>query len=323
MIVPDQDTTPPTTPAVVDHQDVAAAAARIAPLLRRTPTLTVDGRELDASGRLSLKLELFQHSGSFKARGATNFMLATPIGEAGVVAASGGNHGAAVAWAARQLGHGASIFVPTISSPTKVERLRRYGADVHQVGAVYADALAASHELVAATGAVPVHAYEDPLVVAGAGTTGRELEDQVGPLDTVLVACGGGGLAGGIAAWFGPRTRVIACETDGTAAFARALEAGAPVPVEVAGLAADALGATQIGDLAWRCLSGAGAGSIVVSDTDVARARAELWERFRILAEPSAVVPVAALLSGAYRPAAGEHVGVVICGANTVLAEIA
>jgi threonine dehydratase len=300
-------------------EDIEQAVKRIGAMVRRTPTITIDGGQLDTAGSLSLKLELVQHSGTFKARGASNFMLANPISNAGVVAASGGNHGAAVAWAAQQLGHRASIFVPTISAPTKVERLRGYGAEVHQVGAVYAEALAASRELVERSGATAIHAYEDRTVMAGAGTVGLELEDQVGRLDTVLVACGGGGLAGGIAAWLGSRTKVVACETNGTATYARAREAGRPVEVEIGGVAADALGASRLGDLAWRCLTVAGADSVLVSDAEVVEARQILWDRFRLLVEPSAAVPVAALLSGRYRPAPDEHVGVVICGANTDL----
>jgi threonine dehydratase len=311
-----------TTAPASWHHEIKRAADRIQPIVRRTPVLGVDGAQLDCRGRLSLKLELLQFSGSFKARGASNFMLANPIGSAGVVAASGGNHGAAVAWAAQRFGHKANIFVPVIAAAAKVERLRSYGATIHQVGAVYADALAASRQLEADTGATAIHAYEDGAVMAGAGTVGLELEHQAGPLDSILVACGGGGLVGGIAAWLGPRARVVVCETEGTQTFAKALAAGRPVPVEVTGLAADALGASQLGTLAWRCLAEADALSVVVSDAEVAMARAELWNRFRILTEPAAAVPVAALLSGRYRPAADEHVGVVICGANTDLAAI-
>jgi threonine dehydratase len=302
-------------------EHITEAAARLGPFVRATPCLTVDGAELDATGTLILKLELLQHSGSFKARGASNFLLATDVGEAGVVAASGGNHGAAVAWAAQRLGHRATIFVPTIASPAKVERLRSYGAEVHQVGEVYADALAASNEHVAATGATPIHAYESELVMAGAGTTGLELDAQAPDLDTVLVACGGGGLVGGVATWFGGRgrSRVVACETEGTACYARALDHGGPVDVEVTGLAADALGATRIGELAWGQLRAVEATSVVVDDESVARARAVLWDRFRIVTEPAAAVPVAALLSGAVTPGPDDRVGVIVCGANTTI----
>lgn len=300
--------------------DIELAAKRIERLARRTPAMTVEGWQLSTVGTVSLKLELLQHSGSFKARGAANFMLTNQISAAGVVAASGGNHGAAVAWAAQQLGHEATIFIPTITDEAKVERLESYGATVHQTGAVYAEALEASREFQSESGATPIHAYEDPVVVTGAGTTGREFAGQVGAMDTILVACGGGGLAGGIAAWFGKsRTRVIACETEGTAAFADALDAGHPVPVEVTGLAADALGASQIGDLAWTSLLAADAGSVVVTDDEVMDAGQVLWDRFRLVAEPSAVVPLAAILSGRYQPQQLEHIGIVICGANTQL----
>jgi threonine dehydratase len=304
---------------VLTPDDIRRAADRLGSFVRSTPAITVDGAQLDATGTVSLKLELLQHSGTFKARGASNFCLATDIGPAGVVAASGGNHGAAVAWAARRLGHRASIFVPTISAPAKVDRLRHYGAEVHQVGSVYAESLEASEQFTTETGATPIHAYEAPLVMAGAGTTGLELEAQVASLDVVLVACGGGGLVGGVATWLGDRADVVACETVGTACYARALDAGEPVDVEVSGIAADALGASRIGDLAWTQLQGAKAASVVVGDDDVEAARTLLWDRFRLVTEPSAAVPIAALASGAYRPDPDAHVGVIVCGANTAL----
>ncbi len=300
--------------------DIELAAKRIEDFVRVTPTLAVDGQELGIEGRVSLKLEFLQQSGSFKARGASNFMLSTRISEAGVVAASGGNHGAAVAWAARELGYRATIFIPSITDPSKVERLESYGAEIHQVGDVYAEALEASIDFQVSTGATPIHAYEDPVVVTGAATTGREFAEQVGAVDTLLVACGGGGLSGGIAAWFGnSRTRVVACETEGTSAYASALAAGEPVDVDVWGLAADALGATRIGNLAWTCLRAANAESIVVTDDEVTEAGRFLWDRFRIIGEPSAVVPVAAVLSGRLAPRRGQHLGIVICGANTAI----
>lgn len=302
----------------VTRSDIDDAAHQIASLVRTTPTMTVDGGQLDGAGTVSLKLELLQHSGSFKARGASNYLLTNDVRPDGVVAASGGNHGAAVAWASRELGHPANIFVPTISAEAKVNRLRSYGAVVHRVGAVYAEALAASREFLAERDATSVHAYEDELVVAGAGTTGREFDAQAPGLDAVLVACGGGGLVAGVATWFAETdVEVVACETEGTAAWARAREAGAPVPVDVSGIAADALGATSIGELAFTQLQSAGAGSVVVSDDDVVAAQLLLWDRFRIVTEPSAAVPVAAVLSGAYPLQADRHVGIVVCGANT------
>ena len=273
--------------------------------------------------RVTLKLELLQHSGTFKARGALHFMLTNRIAEAGVAAASGGNHGAAVAWAAARLGHRATIFVPTVSAPAKVDRLRQLGAEVIQIGQVYAEALAACEKHVEATGATGVHAYEDPAVMAGAGTTGLEFEAQVAAqglprLDHILVACGGGGLAGGIATWTGPRgPRVVACETTTTSAWAAARRAGHPVDVPVSGIAVDALGATSVGNLAFAALTDARADSAVVSDHAVIAARHRLWSQFRVVAEPAAVVPLAALWSGTWKPAGESHIGVVVCGANT------
>lgn len=298
-------------------EDITEAAARIGPLVRVTPTMAIDGSDLGCDGAVTLKLEYLQQSGTFKARGATNFLLASEIGADGVVAASGGNHGAAVAWAAQRLGHPANIFVPTISAPAKVERLRDYDAIVHQVGAVYAEALKASVQFLKRSDAVAVHAYEAELVVAGAGTTGRELDQQAPDLDVVLVACGGGGLAAGVATWFGTRTRVVACETEGTAGYAQALSSGHPVDIEVSGIASDALGASRIGDLAWTQLQAAGVTSVVVTDADVKEAGAVLWDRFRIVVEPSAAVPIAAVLSGAFKAEPDEHVGIIVCGANT------
>lgn len=305
--------------------DIEAAAERIHPMVRRTPVIELPGSELGLDGldcRVSLKLEYLQQSGTFKARGATNFMLTSEIGPAGVTAASGGNHGGAVAWAARELGHPATIFVPVISAPTKVDRLRGYGADVRQVGEVYARSLEACEEYQRSTGATGIHAYEDPMVFAGAGTTGLEFDRQTDGLDAVVVACGGGGLVGGIATWFGPRAEVVACETEGTMAFAKACDAGRPVEVEISGVAADALGASTIGGLAFDALSATGAVPAVVHDDAVVEARRFLWDRFRIVVEPSAAVPIAALRAGAWKPSAGSHIGVVVCGANTGLGDL-
>lgn len=314
----------------VQRSDIVEAASRLAPRIRRTPVITVPGSEFGIDGTVSLKLELLQHSGTFKGRGATNFILCNEISEAGVAAASGGNHGAAVAWAAQQLGHRATIFVPTISAETKVARLRSYGAEVVQVGEVYAESLEACLEHQKRSGATGIHAYEDRDVFAGAGTTGLEFEAQVAesgqrPLDAVLVACGGGGLVGGMATWFasdesqtdGLATRSVACETFDTAAYAEAKKAGQPVDVAVKGVAADALGATRIGTLAFEALQDAGAESVLVDDEAVMAARQALWERFRVVVEASAAVPMAAMLGGAWLPEPGQHTGIVVCGANT------
>lgn len=297
------------------------ASLRIAGRIRRTPVGQVSGASLGVPqlDNVFLKLEYIQNSGSFKARGATNFILSNDIGSAGVVAASGGNHGAAVAWAAREMGHKATIFVPTISSAAKVERLHFYDADVHQVGDVYAEALEASHEFQASSGAVPIHAYNHPDVLAGAGTTGLEFLDQAGALDTILVACGGGGLAGGMSIVTGDRCRLVVCEAENTSAFAAAKAAGERVPVEVSGITADALGATTIGELAWQALSKVDAVSVLMTDDEVCDAMDHLWDEFRIVVEPAAATAAAALFSGNYKPAEGERVGVVLCGANTPL----
>ena len=317
------------TPRSVQRADIEAAADRLAGPIRRTPLLSLDGAELGIDGTVSLKLEHLQHSGTFKGRGAMNFMLSNQISAAGVTAASGGNHGAAVAWAAQQLGHRATIFVPTISSPAKVARLGDYGAEVVQVGEVYAESLEACDKFQTGSGATAIHAYEAPDVFAGAGSTGLEFERQVDeaglpPLDSVLVACGGGGLVGGIATWFNGRTSVVACETTGTTAYAAAAEAGHPVTVPISGVAADALGASKIGSLAFAALTDADATSVLVEDEHVIKARQLLWQRFRLAVEASAAVPIAAVIAGVWKPtAASEHTGIVVCGANTATEDLA
>jgi threonine dehydratase len=304
--------------------DPVAAASALAGVVRRTPTIAVERTDLGLApgAPIEFKLEYLQHSGTFKARGASHFMVRNPIGDAGVVAASGGNHGAAVAWAARERGHAANIFVPTISSPAKVDRLRSYGATVHQVGAVYSESLDASIEFQASTGATGIHAYDHPDVMAGAGTTTLEFVEQVDGLDTVLLACGGGGLSGGAAHAVGSSTRLVVCEGVTTNAYAAAVEAGEPVDVTVSGVTADALGATRIGGLAWDALSGVDALSALVTDDAVLAARQALWSVLRIVVEPAVATTVAALMAGAYEPHADERVGVVLCGANTRLDDL-
>lgn len=303
--------------STVRREDIEDAARRIDGAVRRTPVLAVDASDLATTGTLFLKLELVQHSGTFKARGALNALLQGPVPDDGVLVASGGNHGAAVAWAAQRLGHRATIFVPSIVAPAKVARLRAYGAVVELVPGVYADALAAAARHGEGGTALSVHAYDDAAVVAGAGTLGRELDAQVSALDTVVVACGGGGLSGGVAAWFGDRVRLVVVETEGTATYAAARAAGGPTDVPVSGIAADALGATRLGSIAWKTLQGLDAVSVVVGDDDVRRAQATLWDRFRLPSEPAAATAVAALTTGAYRPRPDERVAVVLCGANT------
>ncbi|MFP4234858.1 MAG: serine/threonine dehydratase, partial [Nitriliruptoraceae bacterium] len=261
------------------------------------------------------KLDLLQPTGSFKVRGATSLLTGTEVPDAGVVAASGGNFGLGVAWAAARLGHPATIVVPAGAPQAKLAPIRALGARLELVEGVYADALAAAGSIVARTGALAAHAYDDPLVVAGQGTAALELLADV-PVDTVLVACGGGGLLAGTVAAVDGRARVVAVETEDTPTLHAALAAGHPVDVEVSGLAASALGARRIGAHAWAVREHLAA-SVLVSDAEVAATQAWLWEHARLIAEPGGAVALAALRHGRYRPDPAERVGVLVCGANT------
>ena len=270
-----------------------------------------------------LKLELLQRSGSFKARGATWRLLAAGgAAERGVVAASGGNFGIAVADAAARLGVPATIFVATVTASAKVIALRDLGADVVVVPGAYPEALAASVAHAQRTGALIAHAYDQREVVAGAGTMAAELDDQA-PCDTVVVACGGGGLLAGVLAWCGDRVRVVAVETPGTSTLTAALAAGGPVDVEVAGRCADSLGAGRLGALAWAAVERWGVVALVVDDGEVEAAQRDLWSAYRLVAEPGGAAAFAALQTGAYRPAHGERVVVVVCGGNVDPATVA
>lgn len=303
---------------MIDRDRILSTHRLIEPHVRRTPILRSSGEELGLEPfPLELKLELMQHSGSFKARGAFSTLLQREIPPAGVVAASGGNHGAAVAYAARSLGVPARIFVPSISSPAKVSRIREYGADLVVGGDRYADALAASAEWATASGALPVHAYDQEETILGQATVGVELEEQAPRLDTLLVAVGGGGLIGGIAAWYAGRVRIVAVEPEGAPTLARALEAGRPVEVEVGGVAADSLGARQAGTLMFPIAARYVDRALLVSDDAIVAAQAALWSRYRVVAEAGGATALGALLSGAYRPAPDERVGVVVCGGNS------
>jgi threonine dehydratase len=245
-------------------------------------------------------------------------MLAADVPDAGVIAASGGNHGAAVAHVAARLGHRAEIFVPTSSAPVKVARIAATGASVRQVGDTYQDAFDASQARAAETGALVVHAYDDPEVVAGQGTVGRELTEQTIGLDSVIVAVGGGGLIGGITSWFeGTETRVIGVEPHGCASLARAIDAGEPVDVPLSGIGIDSLGARRVGAIAFDIVERNATRVVLVDDDDIVRAQRLLWERLRVLAEPGGATALAALVAGAYRPERGERVAVVVCGGNT------
>ena len=267
--------------------------------------------------RLTLKLELLQHSGSFKARGAFANLLTRDVPQAGVVAASGGNHGAAVAYAAMKLGKPAKIFVPSVSSPAKVQRIRDYGADLTIEGDRYADALAASEAWAQQTGALPVPAFDQNETIMGQGTLGLELADQAPDIDTLLVSVGGGGLIAGLAAWYAGRIKVIGVEPLASPTLTRAFEAGHPVDAEAGGLAADLLAPRRVGELVFPIVQKYARQTVLVSDTAIADAQATLWRALRIVAEPGGAAAFAAILSGAYRPGAGERIAVIISGGNT------
>lgn len=301
---------------MIGRSEVEAAWRLIQPHVRRTPVIELAAGSLGVRAPVALKLESLQVSGSFKGRGAFHKLLASKVPAAGIIAASGGNHGAAAAYAARALGHKAEIFVPTIASPTKVARLRSYGAIVHQIGAVYAEARAASEQRAAETGALTVPAYEDEVVFAGAGSVALEFAEQA-TFDTLLVAVGGGGLIAGCCAAIGATTRIVAVETEGTPTLNAALSAGHPVDVQISGIAADALGASRIGTPNFEIARKLVREAVLVSDEAVRQAQRALWEDLRVIAEPAGATGLAALMSGAYRRAAGERVATLVCGANT------
>jgi len=301
---------------MIGRKEVEAAWTLIRPHVRRTPVIELAAGLFGLAMPLALKLEQLQVSGSFKGRGAFHKVLASKVPAAGIVAASGGNHGAAAAYAARALGHKAEIFVPTIASPAKVARLRAYGAVVHQIGAVYAEARAASEKRAAETGALVVPAYEDPVVFAGAGSVALEFAEQA-KFDTLLVAVGGGGLIAGCAAAIGTGVKIVAVETEGTPTLHEARRAGQPVDVKISGIAADSLGASRIGVPNFEIARTLVADSVLVSDDSVRAAQRALWDELRLVAEPAGATGLAALMSGVYRPAAGEKVATLICGANT------
>ncbi len=291
----------------------------IRPHIRRTPVLELDGRDLGLGAfPLTLKLELLQHSGSFKARGAFANLLLRQIPKSGVVAASGGNHGAAVAFAAKQLGIPARIFVPEIASPAKVNRIRGYGATLVVTGERYADALAASERWVIQSGALPVHAFDQAETILGQGTLGLELEAQAPDLDTVITAVGGGGLLSGLAAWYSGRRKVVGVEPELAPTLTQALAAGRPVDADAGGIAADSLAPRRVGELVFPIARAHVAEVVLVSDKAIRDAQEALWSTVRIVAEPGGAAVLAALLSGRYRPKPEERVGIVVSGGNTV-----
>lgn len=304
---------------MISRKQIEATEKLIRPHIRRTPTIEIAGEDFGInSARLIFKLELLQHTGSFKARGAFANLLERNVPSAGVVAASGGNHGAAVAYAAMKLGMPAKVFVPTVSSPVKIGRIRDYGADLVVRGDRYADALAASVQWAAETGALAVHAYDQRETLLGQGTVGLEIEQQAADLDALLVSVGGGGLIGGIAAWYAGRIKIIAVEPRAAPTLSRALQAGRPVDAEAGGVAADSLAPLRIGELVFPIAQSFVSEVILVEDAAIRDAQEALWEVMRIVAEPGGAAATAALLSGQYTPGAGKHVGVIVSGGNTV-----
>ncbi|QYX57492.1 threonine/serine dehydratase [Roseovarius sp. SCSIO 43702] len=294
--------------------EIEAARGRLRGRVRETPVLRATG--LWEGGAVELKLEQMQHTGSFKARGAMNTVLSRDVPAAGLVAASGGNHGAAVAWAAREAGYPARIFVPEMAGPAKIALIRALGADLVVVPGAYANALEAAQQHEAETGAMQIHAYDAEATVAGQGTCMAEWEAQGLQADTVLIAVGGGGLVAGALAWLGAARRVVAVEPRTCAALHAARAAGRPVDVEVSGLAANALGARRAGEIAFDLARRHDVTPVLVEDADIAAAQARLWRELRQLVEPAGAAALAALTSGAYRPEPGERVAVLVCGGN-------
>jgi threonine dehydratase len=294
---------------MITRQAIAAMEPRIRPHVRLTPVI--------AEGDLVFKLELLQHSGSFKARGAFANLLTRKVPASGVVAASGGNHGAAVAYAAQKLGMKARIYVPKVSSPAKIDRIRSYGAHLVVEGERYADALAASEQWAAESGALQVHAYDQEGALLGQGTVGMELERQAPSIDTLLVAVGGGGLIGGIAAWYEGKVKIVGVEPVLAPTLTQALAAGKPVDAPAGGIAADSLAPKRVGELMFPLAKKFVEKVVLVEDGEILASQNALWERLRIVAEAGGAAAYAALLSGRYEPKKGERIGVLVCGGNT------
>jgi threonine dehydratase len=302
----------------VTRERIASTETVIRPYVRRTPQVSADMADFGlAPGALIFKLEMLQHSGSFKARGAFANLLLRKAPAAGVVAASGGNHGAAVAFAAHRLGVPATIFVPDITSPAKAEMIRSCGADLVFAGSLYADALAASEAHIARTGAMPIHAFDQSETLLGQGTVGLEIEQDAPDIDTLLVAVGGGGLIGGIAAWYERRIKIVAVEPEAAPTLHDALAAGRPVDAPAGGLAADSLAPRRVGELMFAIARTGVAEVVLVTDEAIRQAQSALWSSLRVVAEPGGAAAFAALYSGRYKPSPGERIAVLICGANT------
>jgi len=309
---------------VLTRADVAAVEARIRPYLRCTPVASLDRADFGLSpGPLTLKLEQLQYSGSFKARGAFANMLLRDVPAAGVAAASGGNHGAAVAYAAGVLGVPARIFVPEVSSAAKISRIRGYGADLVVEGATYSDALAISERWVTASGAMPVPAFDQAETVLGAGTLGLELMRQAPGVTTVLAAVGGGGLLSGVATACDDGIRVVGVEPEGAPTMTEALAAGRPVDAATGSVAVDSLAPRRVGELTFSVVRARVGSVLLVGDEAIRQAQQALWETLRVVAEPGGCAALAALLSGRYAPGPDEHVAVVVSGANTTAVSFA
>jgi threonine dehydratase len=305
-------------PERVTPEHISSTYALIREHVRHTPMLRADMKDFGAPALpISFKLELLQHSGSFKVRGAFASLLTRQVPAAGVVAASGGNHGAAVAYAAKQLGVRATIFVPSVASPAKIDLIRSYGAELVVGGDRYADALAASETYVAESGALPIHAYDQVETLLGQGTLGKEIEEDLPELTTLLVAVGGGGLIGGITFWFTDRIKIVAVESDGAPTLRDAFRAGRPVDAPAGGIAADSLAPKRIGELMFPLAQKYLQPPVLVSDDEIRQAQKALWDGMRIVAEPGGAAAFAALLSGKYVPSAQEKVCVLVCGGNT------
>jgi threonine dehydratase len=303
---------------MIDRESIARTYEVIRPHVRRTPVLETDGADWHLGNFQAIfKLEMLQRGGSFKTRGAFANLLLREVPAAGVVAASGGNHGVAVAYAAGRLGRPARVFVPRVASPAKIARIRECGAELTVSGERYADALAESERWAATSGALQIHAFDQAETLLGQGSVALELEAQAPALDTLLVAVGGGGLLGGIAAWCEGRIRLLGVEPYTAPTLTRALEAGRPIEAEAGGIAADSLAPRKVGELMFPLAQRYNAGVLLVSDEAIAAAQRSLWDALRIVTEPGAAAPFAALLSGVYRPADGERVGIVLSGANT------
>jgi threonine dehydratase len=307
---------------MISHGEIRSTHATIAQYIRRTPIIEVDGSDFGVSAaQLVLKLESLQHAGSFKARGAFTSLLTRTIPRAGVVAASGGNHGAAVAFAAMKLKVPAKIFVPSIASPAKIQQITEYGAQLVITGDRYADALTASEAWVAESGAMPIHAFDQHETMLGQGTVGLEFEQQAAGLTTLLVAVGGGGLIAGLAAWYDGRIKLIAVEPAQAPTLTRALEAGRPVDAEAGGIAAESLAPRRVGELVFPVIQRYINKTVLVSDDAILEAQRQLWTMLRVVAEPGGAAALAALTSRQYVPAPEERVGVLICGGNTAVVD--